>query len=308
MPAERSPGYDHPHLAFSALPDRPRLVLELPGVGATAVAVTPLILLELFEDPLPAWPQLRSVAGGLERAFPNISRVSTREYGHRVGIFRMVDLLVDRGIRPVVAVDAMTAEHYPFLVDWLGERGVTWVAHGIALTRPIGNHMTESDEAAYVAETMAHLSVCGVTTSGWLGPEYGESERTPAILARAGLRYVADWCCDEQPVPMTVPVGSLTAFPLNADLDDQTTLANRMLEPAAYRRHLLDALAQLTEDGRDSARVLSFCMRPWLTGQPFRVGVFEDFLDAVLDTPGATFASPDVILDATRPLPEEVAP
>lgn len=297
MPAERRPGYDHPHLAIDHLVDRPARRLVIDGENV-AVAVTPLLLLEVYEDPLPDWPQLRSVAGGLEREFPNISRVSTREYGHRIGIFRLVDLLTDRGIRPVVAIDAMTAEQYPFLVEWLVERDVEWVAHGLSLTRPIGDHLDEEAENAYLAESFARLRAAGVNSTGWFGPEYGESRRTPALLAARGLRYVADWCGDEQPITMTVPTGSLTSYPLNADLDDQTTMANRLAEPATWGRHLRDAVTQLAVDGTDSARVLAFAVRPWLTGQPFRTGFFEDFLDHSLATAGARFLTPTQVLDA----------
>ncbi|BAN04272.1 polysaccharide deacetylase family protein [Ilumatobacter coccineus] len=281
MPAERRPGYDHEWFDYSALADRRR-----PGSG---VAVVPIILLELYEDPLPeGWPQPSSTAGGLDRAFPNISRVSMREYGHRVGIFRLLDALERHGVRPTIAIDAMTAEGYPWLVQRLVDAGADWIAHGISVTRPIGSHLTAEEERAYVTETIERLAACGIETNGWLGPEYGESERTPGVLAAAGMEYVFDWTGDEQFVDFHVDTGRLTGFPLSADLDDQTTLANRMAEPAAYGQHLVDAATELAIDDGRGARVLSFCVRPWLTGQPFRVGVFDHFVDAVVDIDGAT--------------------
>jgi peptidoglycan/xylan/chitin deacetylase (PgdA/CDA1 family) len=92
-PAERQPGYDHPHCDWNPWPSRPALRWQAPG----QLAVVPLLVLEAYEDPLPTgWPQVHSVGGGLIRDFPNISRVSTREYGHRVGIFRLLDALARR--------------------------------------------------------------------------------------------------------------------------------------------------------------------------------------------------------------------
>lgn len=301
MPAERAPGSDQPHLAFAPMPSR----APLRFTGGQRVAVVPLILLEVYEDPLPAWPQMRSVGGGLERAFPNISRVSTREYGHRVGIFRMLDALQEHHVRPTVAIDALTAERYPFLVDWLQARDVEWISHGLSVCRPLGSHLSEAEEVAYVDETLTRLAEAGVVTAGWLGPEYGESERTPAVLARAGLRYVCDWCGDEQPVPMTVPEGELTAFPLLADLDDQTSLINRMLDPVAYEAHLLAAATQLAAEG--DARVMAFAIRPWLLGQPFRSGILERFLAATAAIPGVWFPRPGEVLDTIKPSAEEMA-
>jgi hypothetical protein len=288
MPAELRPGYDHPHLDYA--PDAPFHHAQLRGV-----LVTPVMLLETYEDPVPDWPQLRSVGGGLDRAFPNISRVSTREYGHRVGIFRMLDALAERGLRPVAAVDALTAERYPWLIKRLAAVGTEWVAHGISVTRPIGSHLSEDEERAYVRETLERLAAEGVKTRGWLGPEYGESARTPKVLATADIDFVLDWCNDERPVPMTVPEGALIAFPMNADLDDQTTLVNRMATPADYRTHLVDAVEYLA--GRDDLRALAFAVRPWILGQPFRASVFEALLEAVVTNPGARYASPTEVLD-----------
>ncbi|MFY7857256.1 MAG: hypothetical protein ACOVQT_14040, partial [Rubrivivax sp.] len=115
--------------------------------GGRNLAVVPLIVLESYEDPLPpGWPQVRSVGGGLAREFPNISRVSTREYGHRVGIFRLLDALRRHGIRPTVAIDALTAEDYPDLVDVLRADGAEFVAHGLSVTRPQTSAMTLQEE------------------------------------------------------------------------------------------------------------------------------------------------------------------
>ena len=138
---------------------------------------------------------------------------------------------------------------------------------------------------------MARLAACGIETTGWLGPEYGESERTPGLLAEAGIEYVFDWTGDEQFVDFHVDHGRLIGFPVSADLDDQTTLANRMAEPAAYGQHLIDAATELAIDDGRGARILSFCVRPWLTGQPFRIGLFDRFVEAVAELDGANLTS-----------------
>ncbi|GIT01551.1 MAG: hypothetical protein CM1200mP27_01760 [Chloroflexota bacterium] len=58
-------------------------------------------------------------AGGLGvRPFPDFPRFSHREYGHRVGIFRVLDVLQKLGINATVAMDSQTAEHYPYLVKY----------------------------------------------------------------------------------------------------------------------------------------------------------------------------------------------
>lgn len=278
QPAQRKPGNDHPHFAWNPFPARP--ALRWPG--GRQLAVVPLVVLEAYEDPLPAgWPQIHSVGGGLIRDFPNISRVSTREYGHRVGIFRILDALTRRGIRPTVAIDALTAEQYPDLLDHLQSLDCEFVAHGLSVTRPQTSAMDPAQERAYIAETLDRLAACGVRTAGWFGADYAESTFTPQLLGELGVSYLSDWANDEQPYAMTTP-GDLVATPLWADFDDQTVLINRMCNLDMFEDHFRKALDQLARDSLASARLLHFCVRPWVMGAPLRIAAFERILDHAL--------------------------
>ncbi|MCE2880644.1 MAG: hypothetical protein LW719_14960, partial [Comamonadaceae bacterium] len=273
-PAQRRQGYDHPHCDWLPWPERAPLKWQAPG----QLAVVPLLVLEAYEDPLPAdWPQIHSVGGGLVRDFPNISRVSTREYGHRVGIFRLLDALRVRGIRPTVALDALTAELYPDLLDALTAAGAEFVAHGISVTRPQTSRMSVAQERAYIRESLDRLAACGVHTRGWFGADYSESTLTPQLLGEQGVGYLSDWANDEQPYRMTTP-GHLVATPLWADFDDQTVLINRMCDPGILEDHFGKALRQLNEDARRSARLFHFCVRPWVMGTSARIAMFERIL------------------------------
>lgn len=274
-PALRTPGLDHRHFAWNPLPLRKPFHWPL-GKG---LAVVPLINLEMVEDPLPAgWPQINSVGGGLVRDFPNISRVSTREYGHRVGIFRIVEALKQRGIRPSVAIDVVSAELYPALVAYLNAAGAEFLAHGLSVSRPITSAMTLAQERSYIGETLDRLKACGIEPTGWFSPEYAESTRTPQLLGEAGLNYLCDWANDEQPYAMTTP-GNLVALPLWADFDDQTVLVNRMCNMDMFEDHFKKALTQLNLDGKSTARLLQFCVRPWVMGASMRIAMFERILD-----------------------------
>jgi len=280
-PAQRQAGYDHPHLGWSPFPKR----APLRWPGKSQLAVVPLLILEAYEDPLPSgWPQVHSVGGGLIRDFPNISRVSTREYGHRVGVYRILDALRKRGIKPTVAVDAMTAEQYPELIEQLKSDGAEFVAHGLSVTRPQTSAMSADDERAYIAETLSRLQACGLSTQGWFGADYSESTLTPQLLGEFGIEYVSDWANDEQPYPMNVP-GNMLSTPLWADFDDQTVLINRMCNLDMFEDHYIKALNQLAIDSGKSARLLHHAVRPWVMGAPLRIASFERMLDHSLSLP-----------------------
>lgn len=295
-PGVREPGYDHPHVAWQPLPARPPLRWEAPG----QLAMVPLLIVEAYEDPLPQnWPQLRSVGGGLIRDFPNISRVSTREYGHRVGIFRLLAALRARGMRPTVAIDALSAELYPDLVDCLQADGAELIAHGLSITRPQSSQMSVTAERAYIAETLARLAACGIRPRGWFSPDYGESTVTPQLIDEQGLAYLSDWANDEQPYEMTTP-GRLVATPLWADFDDQTVLINRMCNLDMFEDHFMKALTQLDRDAPQSARLFHFCVRPWVMGAPLRIASFERVLDHALSLQNIWTPRLGEVVDATR--------
>jgi peptidoglycan/xylan/chitin deacetylase (PgdA/CDA1 family) len=289
-------GMDHPHHPYSPLPGRP--ALRWPG--GRPVAVVPVVLLEHYDDE-PDWPQAAWLTGGVGiRTAPNIARWSHREYGLRVGVFRVLDALRRYGFGLTVAVDAKVARTRPWLVEHVMAGGAEVLGHGVAATRMIHDGLPADAEDDYVAGCLAELARHGVRPDGWLGPEYGESRRTPAVLARHGLRYVCDWCNDEQPYRMTVPDGDLVALPLMADLDDQFALATRGIRLASYGRMLTDAFDRLAVDGRGSARVLAWAVRPFITGQPFRIGVFEQALAHVADSGAAWTPTAGEVVGAWR--------
>lgn len=297
MPAQRGKvGMDHEHYVWSPITERPPL--RWPDGAHLALGV--MVDLEYFEvTPPPGAVQSRDMQGGLgARLYPDYARLSHREYGHRVGIFRVLDVLGKHGIPPMVAVDAMTAEEYPFLVEHCRERGCEFIAHGIAVTRMISSRMTEDDERAYIAESLQRLrSATGVAPVGWFSPEYGESERTPRLLAEAGMRYVCDWVNDEQPYPMTVPTGSLYALPISVEFDDAYALSLRGVTLDRYERMLLEGADRLHADGAATGRLMLLNLRPWLIGQPFRIGLLDRVLGTIARRPKTWLATGAQIID-----------
>lgn len=278
MPAQRSFGMDHPHHGWSPIINRP--TLRWPQDARVALCV--VLVLEHMEWQAPAGSfQAANLSGGsAPRAFPDYARLSHREYGHRVGIFRLLDVLEKHGVPATIAMDAMTAENYPYLVRHCLDRGCEIIGHGISVSRMITSDMSEGEEREYIATSLAALAqATGKTPQGWLGPEYGESNRTPQLLAEAGLRYVCDWANDEQPYPMTTGDNPFYALPLLYELDDVASLAQRKVTVEDYQRRLTESFDTLHEDGADTGRVMALNWHPWLVGQPFRVSSVDAALE-----------------------------
>ncbi len=244
----------------------------------------------------------REMSGGFgNRPFPDYTRKTHREYGHRVGIFRVLDALEAVGIRPTIAMDLMTAQNYPFLVEHCLGRGAEIIAHGVSVTQMITSEMKEAEEREYIARCIEGMrEATGATPRGWLGPEFGESARTPGLLAEAGVEYVCDWTNDEQPYAMTTPSGSLISLPICLDLDDVNALWERRMDVERYAKLVRESLDRLLEDGETSGRLLVLNLRPWLVGQPFRIGFLEDTLEHVTAHEGVWTATGSEIVEWYR--------
>jgi len=291
-------GMDHGHYAWAPL-NATRAPLTWPGSARVALCV--IVTLEHMEWRRPAGSyQVPNLAGGYGQGpFPDVTAWSHREYGHRVGIFRVLDVLERHGIRPTVAMDALTAEHYPFLVRHCLARGAEIIGHGISVNRMITSRMTEEEEREYIRASLdAVARATGKLPAGWLGPEYGESVNTPRLLAQAGIRYVCDWANDEQPYALQVPSGELHALPVTLPLDDISALWDRRIGIDRYSDMIREAFDTLYREGDESGRLLVLNLHPFLIGQPFRIGFLDTALRHIVGHPEVWAATGSEIIDS----------
>ena len=284
MPAQRRFGMDHEHYDWS--PISTRNVLRWPDGAPLAIVV--IVNLEHMEWTAPDGSyQAANLAGGsTARPFPDYARISHREYGHRVGIFRILDVLQKYNITPTLAVDALTAKHYPFLMNYCMNRDVEFMAHGISVSQMITSKMSADQELEYIQQTIAAIEIAtGTQPAGWLGPEYGESERTPQLLAKSNIKYLCDWANDEQPYPLKSPEGELTALPIMLELDDVIAMAHRRVNVDRYANMLTESSEVLYENGSDNGRLMVLNLHPWLIGQPFRINYLDEALSTIMNKP-----------------------
>ncbi len=302
MPAQRRVGMDHEHYDWSPLSTRG--ILRWPENAPLALSV--VVTLEHMEwmPPEGSFQSANLAGGSAARPFPDYARISHREYGHRVGIYRVLDVLERHGIRPTVAMDALTASNYPYLVRHCLDRGCEIIGHGISVSRMITSNMSEQQERDYIRESLdAVTQATGTAPVGWMGPEYGESERTPRLLGEAGIRYLCDWANDEQPYPLTVPVGELFALPVMLELDDVMAMAHRKVTIDRYATMLRESFDEMYDNGTENGRALVLSLHPWLIGQPFRISTLDEALGHMMGRQGVWAASGAEVVDWYRTHP-----
>jgi peptidoglycan/xylan/chitin deacetylase (PgdA/CDA1 family) len=167
--------------------------------------------------------------------------------------------------------------------------------------------MTEQDERAEIRTSLDALTrATGTAPLGWLGPEYGESTRTPELLAQAGIRYVCDWVNDEQPYPLNTSQGDLLALPITLPVDDVNALWDRRVPIQRYVEMLKESFDTLYHNGAANGRLLILNLHPWLIGQPFRVRYLRAALDYITRRQGVWVATGGEITEWYRQHPPAV--
>ena len=292
MPGERRPGMDHALYAYSALPQR----APLRWPGGNALAFWAILYLEHWElDPPPGSYRPPGIAGVRESFFPDYRTHSHREYGNRVGVFRVIEVLEELGIRPTVALNAAMCRSHPRLLRACLDRGWEIAVHGTHATRMVTSQMSEAQEREHIGWAIDEVrDATGRLPRGWIGQEFGESTRTPAIVAGHGLSYLADWPNDEQPYPMLGNSG-LISLPQQAQWDDVQLLWLRNLSSVRYPQIVQSACDVLLAEGAHHGRMLGLGIHPWLSGQAHRIRYLREALAYVMARPGVWQADGEAI-------------
>lgn len=267
-------GMDNPWYDYVPYPKRPKL--NWPRNARVAFYV--VLHLEYFELLPPEGIVKDSRFTGEFGVYnPDYRTWTQREYGNRTGIFRVLDVLDRYQIKAGVAVNAMAAERYPFLMEQFRRRNYEIIGHGVSANRMISSKMSEAEEKQEIATSIAALEkATGTAPKGWLGQEYGESQRTPKLLADAGIDYVLDWPNDDQPYPMHVGEGrKFVSMPNQPEWDDVQQLWLRRINTTRYPDIVGDAFELLHHEG---GQVFSLSIHPWLMGMAHRIKYLDEAL------------------------------
>ena len=274
----REPGMDHAHYPFRTLPDATNFVWP----DGARIALTVTLMLDYWEVNPPAHASADPrIVSPLGKFFPDWLTWSQREYGARVGIFRVLEVLDSFGLTPSVALGTEAARRYPELVDALVSRNACFMAHGDFATRRITGRMVleqERNSIRHARETIAR--VVGAAPLGWCGQDFNESADTPALLTEAGFTYTTDWANDDRPFLLGPYAGkTLLALPPQPEWNDLECMWLRRVTPPIWADCVADAFAYLHDEG---GGVFNLTLHPWIAGQAHRIRWLREALTRVL--------------------------
>ena len=280
---------EHDRIPYSPIVGRPPLAW--PDGARVAVWVAPNI--EHYEylpprtGPRDPWPRM---------PHPDVLGYGSRDYGNRVGFWRMLDVFDRLSIPATGIVNVGAFERFPAVMDACEERGWAYACHGDYNTRyhwGLGEDQERGRIAGYVDR---FRSVLGKVPRGWFSPALSHTRRTVDLVAEAGFDYWCDWPIDDQPFVVPTAARTMIGVPYSLDINDGV-LVHRGRDGEAFTRSITDAFDTLYREGEHSGRVFCLALHPFVSGQPHRVRLLEDALGHIRRHDAVWWTTADAIAD-----------
>ncbi len=250
----------HDRYVYSPINTRP--VYDWPGGKRLAVYVGLNLEWFAFGEGLGA----ELAPGGPQ---PDVLNYSWRDYGNRVGVFRLAGLFAELNMPVSLIVNAQMYQHAPQAIAAFP--GAEIVGHGRTNSERQGT-LSESEEQRLIAETTATIERhSGSRPHGWLGPWISQSPLTPDLLQEQGYSYLLDWCHDDQPVWMTTRNGRILSVPYPQELNDIPQIVARKREGNEFADMIVDAFEVMQEECARRPLVMGIALHAYVVGWPHRV-------------------------------------
>jgi peptidoglycan/xylan/chitin deacetylase (PgdA/CDA1 family) len=287
------------HYPFVPLPDRG--ALRFPNGAKIALIVT--INLEYWELVRPGQkePMFPGGPATIPHALPGDTWDSAnwtwREYGQRVGVWRVIDVLDRLGITPSCTCNGLTMTERRRIIDAVNERGWELVPHNWAQNDLLTYHAHDPDrERAIIRQTLdTYEQTVGRPAKAWLSSAIRGTNRTPAFLKEFGLIAYCDYLNDDQPYMIETSHGPIVAIPYSNDVNDFNMFARGSASTSDGVTMLKACFDQLYEEGATTGRIMNFGLHPHVIGQPHRIASLKEFLAYVKTVPDVWIAGREEI-------------
>jgi peptidoglycan/xylan/chitin deacetylase (PgdA/CDA1 family) len=275
---------------FVPLPDRGPL--RFPNGAHVALIVT--INIEYWEDERPGQkePMFPGGPATIPHALPgdvwDTANWTWREYGQRVGIWRMMEVFDAAGIRPSCTFNGLTAVKRRRIVDAVNERGWELVPHNWAQNDLLTYYVHKpEEERAVIRRTLdTYQQVVGRPARTWLSSAIRGSRHTPAFLKEFGVIAYCDYLNDDQPYLIDTVNGPIVCVPYSNDINDFNMFARGASSTRDGLETLKSCLDELHREGAATGRIMNFGLHPHVIGQPYRIGALREFLAYAIAKPG----------------------
>jgi allantoinase len=266
-----------PYFPYRAIVDHPPV--KWPNGARIAVWVIPNV--EHFHVELPG-------------PMPDIRNHSRRDYGNRVGLWRIIEVMEKRGVKGTVALNGEVGSHYPRIMEELVKLDWELMGHG-ATNSVMLTQLDRVKEEETIKYAKAIIEAHGRRMHGWLGPGLCETWHTLDLLKEAGCTYVADWVNDDLPYRMN---NGLFSIPYSIELNDMPLYNMPSISNEEFLKRIIETFDVLYEEGEKGGSVMGLALHPFLIGAPGRIRLLDKALAHMAAHEGVWFARGHEIIEA----------
>ncbi|GAB3083421.1 polysaccharide deacetylase family protein [Pedococcus soli] len=202
---------------------------------------------------------------------PDLVNASWRDYGNRVGAFRLLRRMETFDIAPTVLLNTALYDSAPQLLEAVRRSGAEVVGHGVSNSHSLGS-FSEPEELLYLKEVAARIhDEEGAAPLGWSSPWLTQTSNTLDLLGESGYRYVLDLRLDDQPVWLNTRSAPLLAIPYALELNDSTSIIGRNVGAREFADMIIDEFEELLLAAGEQRLVMSIVIHSFISGAPFRL-------------------------------------
>jgi allantoinase len=239
--------------------------------------------------------------GAMVTPFPDLRHYTSRDYGNRVGVFRILKALKQAGLKATFPVNGVLLDKKRPLIDAIVADGHEIAAYGWDSDSLHWGGIDPALEAEYIAKTRAAFSAADLNPRTWMSPARQQSQFTPDLIKAAGFDICLDWESDSVPWSMRTVHGPLTCVPVSNEMDDRKILIDQRQSEAEWRDQVLAARDLLVEEApRFGGQVLSFTLTPYISGLPFRIWALREVLANLASDKGVWSATASEIANVRQ--------
>jgi peptidoglycan/xylan/chitin deacetylase (PgdA/CDA1 family) len=242
---------------------------------------------------------------------PDPRTFSWRDYGNRVGVWRLFDLLDELQLPACHLVNTTIFDYAPEILEPIKARKDEIIGHGRTNAERQGQ-MWEEDEARLIAQVRNAITKhSDRAPRGWMGPWMSQSRVTPDLLKEAGFDFLMDWPCDDQPIWMRTRSGPLMSVPYPLEINDSPMMLVRHHTAVDFEQMIIDQFDEMIEQAERQPLVCGIALHTMIVGQPYRLRALRRALKHIVEHPKRDkvwFTRPGEIFDHCASLKAGIMP
>ncbi|MEX0805695.1 MAG: polysaccharide deacetylase family protein [Candidatus Binatia bacterium] len=262
-----------------------KIISRWPDKHKMAVMVT--VMFEVWSEGKA--PPYSPMTTALKPGTPDLLGISWSQYGGKTGVWRIMRILEECGVKGTVCLNAKGAEDFPAAVKELHRRGHEIAGHSYTqdLVLP---YLTAQEEREVIQRCSRIIdNAVGTRPVGWFSPVAAPTVNTAEFLADEGYLWHGDYNDTDLPYLLKTPAGPLVAI-AHSDFTDNRTLRSSPRDFYNVYKDTFDFLYRT-----ESPSLINLTVHTHFGGRPLMSAMLSELLHYMKGFPGIWFARHDEV-------------